>query len=49
LATAPNYLALNNVICIGGSWLTPASAIQKADWEAIARLAHEAVTTLRKK
>ena len=46
LASAPNYLALNNVICVGGSWITPTTAMQKGDWETIARLAREAVTTL---
>jgi 2-dehydro-3-deoxyphosphogluconate aldolase/(4S)-4-hydroxy-2-oxoglutarate aldolase len=26
LATAPNWLALESVLCVGGSWLVPASA-----------------------
>jgi 2-dehydro-3-deoxyphosphogluconate aldolase / (4S)-4-hydroxy-2-oxoglutarate aldolase len=46
LQTAPGYLALKNVVCIGGSWITPAAAIQKSDWETIERLAREAVTAL---
>jgi 2-dehydro-3-deoxyphosphogluconate aldolase/(4S)-4-hydroxy-2-oxoglutarate aldolase len=49
LNSAPNYLALKNVVCIGGSWITPTSAIQKNDWETIEKLAREAVTALRAK
>jgi len=49
LQTAPSYLALKNVVCIGGSWITPAAAIQSGDWKTIERLAREAVTTLRAK
>jgi 2-dehydro-3-deoxyphosphogluconate aldolase/(4S)-4-hydroxy-2-oxoglutarate aldolase len=47
LSSAPSYLALKNVVCIGGSWITPTAAIQKNDWDAIERLAREAVTALR--
>ncbi|HEX7390121.1 MAG TPA: bifunctional 4-hydroxy-2-oxoglutarate aldolase/2-dehydro-3-deoxy-phosphogluconate aldolase, partial [Acidiphilium sp.] len=32
LANAADYLALPNVICIGGSWLTPADALRAGDW-----------------
>jgi 2-dehydro-3-deoxyphosphogluconate aldolase / (4S)-4-hydroxy-2-oxoglutarate aldolase len=38
-ATAPDYLALPNVACVGGSWLTPAAAITAGDWTAIQTLA----------
>jgi 2-dehydro-3-deoxyphosphogluconate aldolase/(4S)-4-hydroxy-2-oxoglutarate aldolase len=41
-ATAPSYLALPNVGCVGGSWLTPADALGAGDWDRIARLASEA-------
>ena len=37
-ATAPNYLALPNVRCVGGSWLTPADAMRQADWARITPL-----------
>lgn len=37
--TAPAYLALPNVMCVGGSWLTPADAVASRDWAAIADLA----------
>jgi len=47
LATAPNYLALSNVVCVGGSWLAPTSAIQTGDWARIEALAKEAVALLR--
>jgi len=38
-ASAPDYLALPNVGCVGGSWLTPASAMAAGDWDTIERLA----------
>lgn len=41
LATAPNYLALPNVRCVGGSWLTPADAVRAGDWARITQLARE--------
>ena len=41
-ATAPSYLALPNVGCVGGSWLTPADALATGDWDRVARLASEA-------
>lgn len=44
--TAPAYLALPNVGCVGGSWLTPADAVAAGDWARIENLARTAVTTL---
>ena len=32
---APAYLALNNVLCVGGSWVAPAEKIKAGDWAAI--------------
>ena len=40
--TAPQFLALPNVKVCGGSWLTPADAVQAGDWARITRLAREA-------
>jgi len=40
-ATAPNYLALPNVRCVGGSWLTPADAMRQGDWARITQLARD--------
>jgi len=39
---AREFLALPNVACVGGSWLTPADAIAAGDWDRITRLAAEA-------
>ncbi len=39
---AEDYLALKNVMCVGGSWLTPKSLIDAEDWDAIRSLAREA-------
>ncbi len=38
-ALAPDYLALANVACIGGTWLTPAKALAGGDFEHIGQLA----------
>ena len=38
-ATAAEFLALPNVACVGGSWLTPADAIAAGDWDRITTLA----------
>ena len=43
-ASAPSYLALPNVGCVGGSWLTPADAVRAGDWAAVEALAREAAT-----
>ncbi|VEB39800.1 KHG/KDPG aldolase [Chromobacterium violaceum] len=34
---APEYLALPNVLAVGGSWLTPDDAIAARDWAASPR------------
>ncbi|HEY0295132.1 MAG TPA: bifunctional 4-hydroxy-2-oxoglutarate aldolase/2-dehydro-3-deoxy-phosphogluconate aldolase, partial [Bordetella sp.] len=36
---APTFLALPNVVCVGGSWLTPKAAVAARDWTEITRLA----------
>ncbi|MBT2232577.1 MULTISPECIES: bifunctional 4-hydroxy-2-oxoglutarate aldolase/2-dehydro-3-deoxy-phosphogluconate aldolase [unclassified Nonomuraea] len=41
-ATAPDYLALPNVGCVGGTWLTPADALAAGDWGRVEKLAAEA-------
>jgi len=41
-ATAPQWLALPNVLCVGGSWLSAPALVRGAQWEAIERLAREA-------
>ena len=41
LANAPEFLALPNVLCVGGSWLVPADALANGDWAQITRLAQE--------
>ena len=40
--TATNFLALPNVVCVGGSWLTPKAALAANDWTEITRLARAA-------
>jgi 2-dehydro-3-deoxyphosphogluconate aldolase / (4S)-4-hydroxy-2-oxoglutarate aldolase len=41
-ANAPEFLALSNIVCVGGSWLTPQDAVAKGDWARITQLAREA-------
>ncbi|MFF4057767.1 bifunctional 4-hydroxy-2-oxoglutarate aldolase/2-dehydro-3-deoxy-phosphogluconate aldolase [Streptomyces sp. NPDC001668] len=39
---APEYLALPNVGCVGGTWMLPADAIAARDWGRVEQLAREA-------
>jgi 2-dehydro-3-deoxyphosphogluconate aldolase / (4S)-4-hydroxy-2-oxoglutarate aldolase len=48
LASAPAYLALPNVPCVGGTWMTPADALKAGDFATIRRLASEAAALRRK-
>ena len=42
-----SYLALPQVICVGGSWLVPADAIASGDWARVTQLAKEASEAFR--
>ena len=44
---AATYLALPNVICVGGSWVAPAQAVAAGDWAAVTALARAAVALKR--
>lgn len=46
-ANAQEFLALPNVACVGGSWLTPADALAAGDWARLTRLASEAASLKR--
>jgi len=41
-ANVADYLALPNVLCVGGSWIAPQSAIETGDWAQIEKLAANA-------
>ncbi|MEI8168420.1 MAG: bifunctional 4-hydroxy-2-oxoglutarate aldolase/2-dehydro-3-deoxy-phosphogluconate aldolase [Rhodoferax sp.] len=47
LQNAPDFLALPNVVCVGGSWLVPADALEKGDWARVTQLARDTLN-LRK-
>ena len=47
-ANAAEFLALPNVACVGGSWLTPADALAAGDWARITALARDAGTLQRR-
>ncbi|RRS02752.1 bifunctional 4-hydroxy-2-oxoglutarate aldolase/2-dehydro-3-deoxy-phosphogluconate aldolase [Aquabacterium soli] len=42
LESAPRYLALPNVACVGGSWLAPKAALAAGRWDEIRALAQQA-------
>ncbi len=39
---AADYLALGNVICVGGSWVAPADALAQGNWSRVTALSKEA-------
>jgi 2-dehydro-3-deoxyphosphogluconate aldolase/(4S)-4-hydroxy-2-oxoglutarate aldolase len=41
-ASAPDYLALPNVACVGGSWMAPRDAVAGGRWDVVESLAKEA-------
>ena len=43
--TVGSYLALPNVLCAGGSWLSPAEALAARDWRRIETLAAQAAAS----
>ncbi len=40
--SAPQFLACSNVVCVGGSWLTPKELVHGGDWDRITELARAA-------
>lgn len=46
LESAPRYLALPNVGCVGGTWLTPTAVVQQHDWDAIREAARATIASL---
>jgi len=39
---AGEFLRLPNVVCVGGSWLTPAQTVARGDWAHITQIAQQA-------
>ena len=39
------YLALDNVSCVGGSWIVPKDSVEQEDWQNISDLARDAVAS----
>jgi len=46
-STARDYLALANVMAVGGTWLTPDDKVRAGDWAGIARLARESLASCK--
>ncbi|VFS56621.1 KHG/KDPG aldolase [Leminorella grimontii] len=42
-----DYLSLKNVLCVGGSWFVPTDVIAQGDFDAITKMAKEAVEGAR--
>jgi 2-dehydro-3-deoxyphosphogluconate aldolase/(4S)-4-hydroxy-2-oxoglutarate aldolase len=47
LKNAPDYLALSNTLCVGGSWVAPKDLMLAGDWAGIEALAREAAALKR--
>lgn len=47
-AKAARYLALPNVVAVGGSWLVPRPALKAKDWPRITKLARQAAKLRRR-
>jgi 2-dehydro-3-deoxyphosphogluconate aldolase / (4S)-4-hydroxy-2-oxoglutarate aldolase len=47
LKNARDYLALPNVMCVGGSWVAPKEKVATGDWAGIEALAREAAALVR--
>jgi 2-dehydro-3-deoxyphosphogluconate aldolase/(4S)-4-hydroxy-2-oxoglutarate aldolase len=45
--TAPDYLALPNVLCVGGGWVAPDEAVATGDWARVTALARAAAGLTR--
>lgn len=43
--TARDYLALANVVAVGGTWLTPEMQVSQGDWPGITRLARDSLAS----
>ncbi|WP_371366013.1 bifunctional 4-hydroxy-2-oxoglutarate aldolase/2-dehydro-3-deoxy-phosphogluconate aldolase [Pseudomonas sp. QL9] len=41
-----DYYRLENVMCVGGSWMLPKAAVSSGDWKAVERLSREALALL---
>lgn len=48
-STAPDFLALPNVACVGGSWVAPSDKIRSGDWAGIEQLARDAASLAKTK
>jgi 2-dehydro-3-deoxyphosphogluconate aldolase/(4S)-4-hydroxy-2-oxoglutarate aldolase len=42
--TAPDFLALPNVVCVGGSWVAPRAMLEAGDWAGVEALARDAAS-----
>jgi 2-dehydro-3-deoxyphosphogluconate aldolase/(4S)-4-hydroxy-2-oxoglutarate aldolase len=45
--SAPAFLKLRNVLCVGGSWVAPTTLVDKGDWAGIEALARDAAALPR--
>jgi len=43
-ANVGDYLSLDNVVCVGGSWMVPNDLVKAGDWQGIIDLSEEAIS-----
>src|SRR5690606_2487865 len=48
MSNAKDYLALPNVVCVGGSWVAPDAELAQGNWQQIEKLAREAAGLARR-
>jgi 2-dehydro-3-deoxyphosphogluconate aldolase/(4S)-4-hydroxy-2-oxoglutarate aldolase len=44
LQNAPDFLALPNAVCVGGSWIVPTEAMDQGDWARLTQLAKDTLS-----
>ncbi|MEL7046404.1 MAG: bifunctional 4-hydroxy-2-oxoglutarate aldolase/2-dehydro-3-deoxy-phosphogluconate aldolase [Pseudomonadota bacterium] len=47
LSNLADYLAVDAVVTVGGTWMTPAGLLESGDWSAVEQLAREAAEAVR--
>ncbi|MEM9758024.1 MAG: bifunctional 4-hydroxy-2-oxoglutarate aldolase/2-dehydro-3-deoxy-phosphogluconate aldolase [Pseudomonadota bacterium] len=48
LSNLADYLAINAVVTVGGTWMTPTALLEGGDWNAVEQLAREAAEAVRR-
>ncbi len=49
LKNVADYLAVPEIVCVGGTWIVPKDALKAGDWDAISKLASDAAAIAAKR